>query len=91
VGVDGVEMHATNDHLLAWFLCDSTHRRAGAKRRSTKNRARLLLEGLRAVSEAVEAQRTAARRSPLTPAKDIKNGDAQSPFNCVGEPCGRTA
>ena len=65
-GFDGVEVHAANTYLLEQFLRDSINDRSGPYGGSIPNRARLLLEVLRAVSDEIGAGRTGVRLSPLT-------------------------
>ena len=65
-GFDGVEVHAANTYLLEQFLRDSVNDRSGPYGGSIPNRARLLLEVLRAVSDEIGAGRTGVRLSPLT-------------------------
>ncbi|WP_210493840.1 alkene reductase [Patulibacter sp. SYSU D01012] len=63
-GFDGVEVHAANGYLLHQFLADGTNRREDAYGGSPENRARLVLEVVRAVVDAVGAERTGIRLSP---------------------------
>jgi N-ethylmaleimide reductase len=72
-GFDGVEVHGANNYLLEQFLRDSINDRSDAYGGSIENRARLLVEVLTAVSDAIGAGRTGIRLSPVTPA----NGGGQ--------------
>ena len=65
-GFDGVEVHAANTYLLEQFLRDSINARSGPYGGSIANRARLLLEVVRAVSDEIGVGRTGVRLSPLT-------------------------
>jgi len=65
-GFDGVEVHAANTYLLEQFLRDSINDRSGPYGGSIANRARLLLEVVKAVSDEIGAGRTGVRLSPLT-------------------------
>lgn len=65
-GFDGVEVHAANTYLLEQFLRDSVNDRSGPYGGSIANRARLLLEVMRAVSDEIGAGRTGIRLSPMT-------------------------
>ncbi len=65
-GFDGVEVHAANTYLLEQFLRDSINERSGPYGGSIANRARLLLEVVKAVSDEIGAGRTGVRLSPLT-------------------------
>lgn len=62
---DGVEIHAANGYLLEQFLRDSTNRRTDAYGGSRENRARLLLEVVRAVAQECGADCVGVRLSPL--------------------------
>jgi len=70
-GFDGVEVHGANGYLLEQFLRDSCNDRSDAYGGSIANRARLLLEVMRAVAAEIGAGRTGLRISPVTPANDI--------------------
>jgi N-ethylmaleimide reductase len=65
-GFDGVEVHGANTYLLEQFLRDSVNDRSGPYGGSIPNRARLLLEVVRAVAGEIGAGRTGLRLSPLT-------------------------
>lgn len=65
-GFDGVEVHAANTYLLEQFLRDSVNDRSGPYGGSVANRARLLLDVVRAVSAEIGAGRVGVRLSPLT-------------------------
>ncbi|MBA2960582.1 MULTISPECIES: alkene reductase [Ramlibacter] len=82
-GFDGVEVHAANGYLLDQFLKRGANQRADAYGGSIENRARLLLEVLRAVVDAVGGGVTGVRLSPVTPANDIHDPDPQPLFEHV--------
>ena len=85
-GFDGVEIHGANGYLLDQFLQDSTNKRTDRYGGSIENRARLLVEVMTAVAEAIGPGRTALRLSPVTPANDIgQDSDAQALFNHVAD------
>lgn len=63
-GFDGVELHGANGYLLNQFLAPGTNRRTDAYGGSPENRARLVVEVVRAVADAVGADRTGLRISP---------------------------
>lgn len=65
-GFDGVEVHAANTYLLEQFLRDSINDRSGPYGGSIAHRARLLIEVVQTVCQAVGAGRTGVRLSPLT-------------------------
>ena len=65
-GFDGVEIHAANTYLIEQFLRDTINDRSGPYGGSIENRARLLLEVVRAVTDEIGAGRTGIRLSPKT-------------------------
>jgi len=82
-GFDGVEIHAANGYLLDQFLKSGSNQRADDYGGSIENRARLLLEVVRAVTGAVGGGRTGIRLSPVTPANDAFDADPQPLFEYV--------
>jgi N-ethylmaleimide reductase len=84
-GFDGVEVHGANGYLLDQFLRDGSNHRSDAYGGSIENRARLLLEVMRAVTKEIGGGRTGLRLSPVTPANDIADSDPQPLFNFVAE------
>jgi N-ethylmaleimide reductase len=82
-GFDGVEIHGANGYLLDQFLKDGSNQRTDDYGGSMENRARLLLEVTRAVTDAVGGGRTGIRLSPVTPANDAKDSDPQPLFDHV--------
>lgn len=82
-GFDGVEIHAANGYLLDQFLKTGSNHRDDAYGGSIQNRARLLLEVVRAVAHATGAGRTGIRLSPVTPANDAMDADPQPLFEYV--------
>ncbi|WP_428420888.1 alkene reductase [Methylibium sp.] len=85
-GFDGVEVHGANGYLLEQFLRDSTNHRTDAYGGPVENRARLLLEVMRAVTAEIGTGRTGLRLSPVTPANDAAvDSDPQALFNHVAE------
>lgn len=82
-GFDGVEIHAANGYLLDQFLKTGANHRTDAYGGSIANRARLLMEVVRAVTAAIGAGRTGIRLSPVTPANDIVDADPQPLFEHV--------
>ena len=63
-GLDGVEVHAADGYLLHQFLAPSSNRRLDAYGGSPENWARLVIEVVRAVAEAIGAERVGVRISP---------------------------
>jgi len=85
-GFDGVEVHSANGYLLEQFLRDSANDRTDRYGGSIENRARLLVEVMTAVAEAIGPGRTSLRLSPVTPANDIgQDSDPQALFNHVAD------
>ena len=79
-GFDGVEVHAANGYLLDQFLKTGSNQRTDAYGGSIENRARLLLEVVRAVVAEVGAGKVGLRLSPVTPANDVVDADPQPLF-----------
>ena len=82
-GFDGVEIHAANGYLLDQFLKTGSNQRTDAHGGGIENRARLLLEVVQAVTDAIGAGRTGIRLSPVTPANDVVDADPQPLFSYV--------
>jgi N-ethylmaleimide reductase len=82
-GFDGVEVHGANGYLLDQFLKTGANKRTDDYGGSIENRARLLLEVMRAVTEEIGGDHTGIRLSPVTPANDVVTDDAQALFEYV--------
>ncbi|MDO8387918.1 MAG: alkene reductase [Polaromonas sp.] len=82
-GFDGVEIHGANGYLLDQFLKDGSNQRTDDYGGSIENRARLLLEVTRGITDAVGGGKTGIRLSPVTPANDAKDSDPQALFDYV--------
>ncbi|WP_261766170.1 alkene reductase [Kocuria flava] len=63
-GLDGVELHGANGYLLHEFLAPTANHRGDAYGGSPENRARFVVEVVRAVAEAVGPDRVGLRISP---------------------------
>ncbi|WP_166350980.1 alkene reductase [Phytoactinopolyspora limicola] len=74
-GFDGVEIHAANSYLPHQFLADNTNMRTDNYGGSIAGRIRFPLRVLRAVSDAVGADRTAIRLSPGNPQFEMRELD----------------
>lgn len=83
VGFDGVEIHAANGYLLDQFLRANTNQRRDNYGGSIENRARFLLEVVQAITDAIGAERTGIRLSPVTPACDMFDPEPQPLFKHV--------
>ncbi len=82
-GFDGVEIHAANGYLIDQFLKTGSNQRTDDYGGSITNRARFLLEVTRAVVDAIGADRTGIRLSPVTPANDVHDDHPQALFEHV--------
>jgi len=82
-GFDGVEVHGGNGYLIDQFLRSSTNQRSDAYGGGKENRARLLLEIIGAVTEAIGNDRVGLRLSPVTPFNDISDANPQETFDYV--------
>ncbi len=78
-GFDGVEIHGANGYLPDQFLKRGANQRDDDYGGSITNRARFVLEVVRAVVDAVGGDRTGLRISPVTPANGIHD-DAPQPL-----------
>ncbi|GAB2469086.1 alkene reductase [Jatrophihabitans fulvus] len=63
-GLDGVEIHAANGYLIHQFLAPSSNTRTDAYGGTPDNRARFAVEVVRAVADAIGAERVGIRISP---------------------------
>ncbi|KAH6856096.1 hypothetical protein B0I37DRAFT_366523 [Chaetomium sp. MPI-CAGE-AT-0009] len=65
-GFDGVEVHGANGYLIDQFLQDTCNQRTDEYGGSIENRSRFAVEVVKAVVDAVGAERTGIRLSPWT-------------------------
>ncbi|MGZ8258618.1 MAG: alkene reductase [Methylotenera sp.] len=84
-GFDGVEVHAANGYLLDQFLRDGSNKRTDNYGGSVENRARLLLEVVRAVADVAGTGKVGVRISPVNPFNDMKDSNPQALFNYVAD------
>ncbi|WP_316184033.1 MULTISPECIES: alkene reductase [unclassified Bradyrhizobium] len=82
-GFDGVEIHGANGYLLDQFAKDGANKRTDAYGGSIENRARLMLEVSKVVSDAIGADKTGIRISPVTPANDVSDSNPQPLFDYI--------
>ncbi len=82
-GFDGVEVHGANGYLLDQFLKRGANQRTDDYGGSIENRARLLLEVMRAVTEEIGGGKVGLRLSPVTTANDIHDPEPQPLFEYV--------
>jgi N-ethylmaleimide reductase len=74
-GFDGVEVHGANGYLLHQFLATNTNRRTDGWGGGPRGRARLTLEVVAAVADAIGADRTGLRLSPANGLGDTVETD----------------
>ncbi|KIW15392.1 hypothetical protein PV08_05438 [Exophiala spinifera] len=74
-GFDGVEIHAANGYLLDQFLHDNVNTRTDSYGGSVENRCRFPLEVIKAVTEAVGADKVGIRLSPYNYFQDTKDSN----------------
>lgn len=82
-GFDGVEIHGANGYLLDQFARDGANKRTDAYGGSIANRARLMLDVAKAVTEEIGAARTGIRISPDVPANDLVDSNPQPLFEHI--------
>lgn len=70
-GFDGVELHAANGYLVHQFLAPNSNVRTDAYGGDEEGRARLAVELVGAVADAIGASRTGLRISPGNPLGDL--------------------
>lgn len=80
-GMDGVEIHAANGYLIDQFINTNSNQRTDRYGGSVENRARLLMDVVDAVSDAIGSERTGVRLTPM--GRFMGMGDA-SPFATFG-------
>jgi N-ethylmaleimide reductase len=84
-GFDGVEIHGAHGYLLDAFLRDSSNHRTDEYGGSIENRARLLLEVMRACAKEIGGGKLGIRLSPVSPANDSHDSNPQPLFEYVVE------
>ena len=82
-GFDGIEIHAANGYLLDQFLRSGSNTRTDAYGGSIENRARLVIEVMAGVAQAIGGDRVGLRLSPVTPANDAFDPHPQPLFEHV--------
>ena len=82
-GFDGVEIHSANGYLLDQFLRDGTNKRTDNYGGSFENRARLLMDVIKAVIAVAGSDKVGIRLSPVNPFNDISDSNPQALFNYV--------
>ncbi|WP_031514464.1 alkene reductase [Streptomyces sp. NRRL F-5123] len=79
-GFDGVEVHAANGYLAHQFLAPNTNRRTDGWGGTPEGRARFAAEVVRAVADAIGAERTGLRISPGNTLGDIDEPDPEPAY-----------
>ncbi|MFI0939114.1 alkene reductase [Streptomyces sp. NPDC021020] len=79
-GFDGVEVHAANGYLAHQFLAPNTNRRTDGWGGTPEGRARFAAEVVRAVADAIGAERTGLRISPGNTLGDIDEPDPEPTY-----------
>ncbi|PWY70909.1 FMN-linked oxidoreductase [Aspergillus heteromorphus CBS 117.55] len=82
-GFDAVEIHGANGYLVDQFLQESANARDDEYGGDVERRARFAVEVVRAVVEAVGAERTAVRLSPWNRVAGMGTGDQRAQFGYV--------
>lgn len=75
-GLDGVEVHAANGYLIHQFLAPGSNERTDVYGGSPANRARFGIEVVRAVADAIGAERVGIR---ISPAHNIQGATEDDP------------
>lgn len=76
-GADGVEIHSAHGYLLDQFLSDKVNQRTDKWGGSIKNRARLTLGVVKAVVDAIGAEKVALRFSPFAGFQGSQKSDVR--------------
>jgi N-ethylmaleimide reductase len=84
-GFDGVEVHAANGYLLQQFLSDGINRREDEYGGSAENRARFVVEVVRAVVAEVGAERVGIRFSPGEAAHEATERDGGDVYRVLAK------
>ena len=82
-GFDGVELHGANGYLQDQFLQDGSNQRTDAYGGTVENRARLMLETVRAMIDAWTADRVGVRVSPSSSLYGMHDSDRLATFSHV--------
>lgn len=82
-GFDGVEVHGANGYLPDQFLRDGVNKRTDAYGGSIENRARFLLEAVRAAVDVWGKDRVGVRLSPSATFNDMSDSDPEKTFSHI--------
>jgi len=79
-GFDGVELHAANGYLLHQFIAPNSNVRTDEYGGSIENRCKFVIEVLKAVVEAIGADKTAIRISPNGTFNDVAETEIEETY-----------
>ncbi|KAF5022181.1 hypothetical protein F66182_5768 [Fusarium sp. NRRL 66182] len=82
-GGDGVELHGAHGFLIDQFISESINNRTDKWGGSVENRARFLLEIVKAVVDEIGAERTALRLSPFSTFQDAYTSNTWEQFSYI--------
>merc|ERR1712032_397324 len=80
-GFDGVELHGANGYLIDQFIQDKVNQRNDEYGGSVENRSRFAIEAVKAVVDAVGAERTGIRLSPFSTFQGMRMKDPAPQFS----------
>ncbi|RPE44918.1 N-ethylmaleimide reductase [Streptomyces sp. Ag109_O5-1] len=82
-GFDGVELHGANGYLIHQFLAPGSNRRTDGWGGSPAGRIRFAVETVKAVVEAIGAERTGLRLSPGNPLNDMDEPEPEPTYTAL--------
>jgi 2,4-dienoyl-CoA reductase-like NADH-dependent reductase (Old Yellow Enzyme family) len=82
-GFDGVEIHGANGYLLDQFLQSNSNKRTDQYGGSVENRARILLEIIESVSNAIGQERVGVRFSPYGGFQEMYDENPVETFSII--------
>ncbi|KAI9324531.1 NADHflavin oxidoreductase/NADH oxidase [Zopfochytrium polystomum] len=86
-GFDGVQIHAANGYLIDEFLRDGSNKRVDAYGGSLENRTRFLREVVKAVVDAVGADRVGIKFSPINSYNSMMDSDPAALCEAAAKIC----
>ncbi|PYH31971.1 alkene reductase [Aspergillus neoniger CBS 115656] len=82
-GFDGVEVHAANGYMLDQFLHDNVNTRTDEYGGTVEKRARIVIEAIKAVCDAVGADKVGVRLSPYNYFQDTRDSNPQDNWQVI--------